>query len=71
MLNKKKIERKSKRGIISFSFTVTGYALTAVGALRALIDFTLSNARQFYPSMGSPLAVKGLMFQFIYRNSHL
>ena len=35
-------------------------ALTAVGALTALIDFTLSNARRFYSSMGNPLAVKGL-----------
>ena len=26
----------------------------------ALIDFTLSNARQFYSSMGNPLGVKGL-----------
>ena len=34
--------------------------LTAVWALRALIDFTLSNARRFYSSMGNPLAVKGL-----------
>ena len=25
-----------------------------------LIDFTLSNARRFYSSMGIPLAVKGL-----------
>ena len=25
-----------------------------------LIDFTLSNDRRFYSSMGSPLAVKGL-----------
>ena len=25
-----------------------------------LIDFTLSNARRFYSSMGNPLAVKGL-----------
>ena len=25
-----------------------------------LIDFTLSNARQFYSSKGDPLAVKGL-----------
>jgi len=42
-------------------------ALTAVGALRALIDFT--NVRRFYSSMGNPLAVKGLttsktMFKF-------
>ena len=36
-------------------------ALTAVGALMALIDFTLSNARRFYSSMGNPLAVKGLI----------
>ena len=35
-------------------------AFTAVGALRALIDFTLSNARRFYSSMGKPLVVKGL-----------
>ena len=33
---------------------------TAVGALRALIDFTLSNGRRFCSSMGNPLAVKGL-----------
>ena len=26
----------------------------------ALIDFTLSNARRFYSSMGSPSGVKGL-----------
>ena len=35
-------------------------ALTAVGALMALKDLTLSNARRFYSSMGNPLAVKGL-----------
>ena len=34
--------------------------LTAEWALRALIDFTLSNARRFYASMGNPLAGKGL-----------
>ena len=34
--------------------------LTAVWALRALIEFTLSNARRFYSSMGNPLAGKGL-----------
>jgi len=27
----------------------------------ALIDFTLSNARRFYSSMGNPLGLKGLM----------
>ena len=36
-------------------------ALIAVGALRALMDFTLSNARQFYSLMGNPMAVTGLM----------
>ena len=35
-------------------------ALTAVGALVTLIDFTLSNARRFYSSVGNPFAVKGL-----------
>ena len=34
--------------------------LTAERALRALIDFTLSNARRFYSSMGTPLDGKGL-----------
>ena len=34
--------------------------LTAEWALRALIDFTLSNARAFYSSMGNPLAGEGL-----------
>ena len=37
-------------------------ALTAVDALMhdTYTDFTLSNARRFYSSMGNPLAVKGL-----------
>ena len=35
-------------------------ALTDVGVRRALIDFTLSNARRFYSSMGNPSARKGL-----------
>ena len=35
--------------------------LTAELSLRALIDFTLSNARRFYSSIGNPLAGKGLM----------
>ena len=34
--------------------------LTAEWALRALTDFTLSNARRFYSSMGNPLDGKGL-----------
>ena len=34
--------------------------LTAEWALRALIDFTLSNARRFYSSKGNPLDGKGL-----------
>ena len=35
-------------------------ALTAVGALMTLIDFTLSNARRFYSSMGNPSVEKRL-----------
>ena len=52
-------------------------ALTAVGALRVLSDFTLSNARRFYSSMGNPLAVKGLSRKSAFficqcgENSHL
>ena len=34
--------------------------LTAEWVLMALIDFTLSNARRFYSSMGNPLAGKGI-----------
>ena len=40
-------------------------ALTAVGALMTLINFTLSNVRRFYSSMGNSLAVKGLRESFI------
>ena len=45
---------------VNLQFHLTG-ALTAVGALMTLIDFTLSNARRFYSSMGNRLAVKGLI----------
>ena len=38
----------------------TNNAFKAVGALRILLDFTVSNARRFYSSVGNPLAVKGL-----------
>ena len=34
--------------------------LTAEWVLRALIDFTMSNARRFYSSMGNPFDGKGL-----------
>ena len=34
--------------------------LTAEWVLRALIDFTLSNAKRFYSSMGNPSAGRGL-----------
>ena len=34
--------------------------LTSKWVLRALIDFTLANARRFYSSMGNPLDGKGL-----------
>jgi len=42
--------------------------LTAEWALRALIDFTLSNARRFYSSMGNPLEGKGLRILFFFSN---
>ena len=49
--------------------------LTAEYALRALIDFTLSNARRFYPSMGNPLDGKGLfdfkLITYIYCTENL
>ena len=35
-------------------------ALSALDALMTLKDFTLSNVRRFYSSIGNPLAVKGL-----------
>ena len=41
-------------------------ALTAAGVLRILTDFTLSNARRFYSSVGNPLAVKGLRHNLLY-----
>ena len=43
--------------------------LTAELALRALIDFTLSNARRFYSSMGNPLNGKGLSNHDDYGNN--
>jgi len=48
--------------------------LTAEWALRALIDFTLYNARQFYSSMGNPLDGKGLklgLFAFTSLHVHV
>ena len=39
--------------------------LTAVGALRALTDFNLCNARRFNSSMGNPLAMTGLMQELL------
>ena len=41
--------------------------LTAEWAFRALIDFTLSNARRFYSSMGNPLDGKGLRWCFTFQ----
>ena len=38
--------------------------LTAEWALRALIDFTQSNVRRFYSSIGNPLDGKGLTIGF-------
>ena len=37
----------------------------AVGAFMILLDFSLSNVRRFYPSMGNPLAVKGLTTKIV------
>ena len=50
---------KSYVSINNFKLYVPINALTAVGALMTLLDFTLSNARRFYSSMGNCLAVKG------------
>ena len=44
----------------SCAMQIQGITLTAVGAFVTLTDFTLSNARRFYSSMGNPLALKGL-----------
>ena len=38
-------------------YFVYHFLVNAVGALMTLIDFTLSNARRFYSSMGNPSAV--------------
>ena len=45
--------------------------LTAEWALRALIDFTLSNARRFYSSMENPLDGKGLNLSWRVRSAYL
>ena len=45
---------------IAFEKEGANNALTAVGAFMTLIDFSLSNARRFYMSMGKLLAVKGI-----------
>ena len=41
--------------VLGFRIRQVPSPLTAERALRALIDFTLSNARRFYSSMGTPL----------------
>ena len=53
---KKQPKEKNELSTIKAKFN----PLTTEGALRALIDFTLSNARRFYSSMGKPLDGKGL-----------
>ena len=45
---------------ITSSLLLDFNALTVVGALMTLIDFTQSDARRFYSSMGNRLALKGL-----------
>ena len=37
----------------------------------ALVDFTLSKARQFYSSMGSPSALKGLIMKLNYSRTSI
>ena len=37
------------------------HCINPFSAKDVLIDFTLSNARQFYSSKGNPLALKGLI----------
>ena len=53
-----------------FVFIVVN-ALTAVGALMTLIDFTLSNARRFYSLIGNPFRgeSKGLTLAFSFSDS--
>ena len=53
-------ELSNFRTVTNASVQKTLNALTTVGALMTLKDFTLSNARRFHSSMGNPLAVKGL-----------
>ena len=55
-----------------FVFIVVN-ALTAVGALMTLIDFTLSNARRFYSLIGNPFRgeSKGLTLAFSFSDSIL
>ena len=59
LLEKQKLHRVP--GNVSLPFKPKVNPLTAEWALRALIDFTLSNARRFYSSKGNPLDRKGLM----------
>ena len=54
--------RRKKKSETAFS---TFNPLTAEWALRALKDFTLSNVRRFYSSMGNPLAGKGLTLSIL------
>jgi len=41
--------------------------LTAKWGLRAHVDFTLSNSRRFYSSMGNPSAGKGLIYMLWFK----
>ena len=60
---KKKKKKKKKKNENKNNEKIEKYQdlnPTAEWALRALIDFTLSNARRFYSSKGNPLNGKGL-----------
>ena len=66
-MTRKLFEVNSKHGVDALSLvneiqsnTVTFNPFPSKWVLRALIDFTLSNARRFYSSMGNLLDRKGL-----------
>ena len=57
-------DQKSEESVNNVKNYVPINPLTAEWAPRALIDFTLSNTRRFYSSMGNPLDGKGLMIMY-------
>ena len=55
-------EKKKKKNVAMLK------ALTAVGALMTLIDFTLSNARRFYSTNGEPLCSERVNKNYVFIN---